>query len=569
MMPPINLWRINMMVMSAIMVHCVHGIDNPRSRRTLSIVAAFRSPRGPLERRKVVDEPPHSINAGVGMGRTIHHSWKYAIRGIGGLCAVASSSSTGWINPDLLIYRDAPIRFGGGGGGRGDGNNIVRDEDGDTKVMYPSPSVVERLLIRDRLVYVKRDDSLHLPNSNVCGNKGRKFLFLNDMPISDFPDVIVSYGGPQSNAMVALAAIVSSKNAATRASAGVSNSPWEGDGDRLRPTGSDVGKVIDRDFRTLDVSEDDRVGWDVDEDVDEDGCISTSTVRSSSIAPPAKRFVYYTKTMPRYLRKNPSGNLLRAMALGMEIRTLSHDAYTELFGGLHGGSALAPADLDPPVPGKSLWIPQGGACGIAMPGSDALALEIIDFWSTNGRGMPLAVCVPGGTCTTALLLHRSMCRILERRRSGGEEGISLDIRVVVIPCVGDDEYATRQMMSLDRIVGGKGRIEDMPYVLRPRTDIEYGSARRRTRGYFTFGEPAKAILQTFDEMNEHGLFLDLLYGAPAFSLLLQHWTSRASDCPIAGRQVMYVHSGGLEGISSQLTRYKHKGLVGARTIQTS
>jgi 1-aminocyclopropane-1-carboxylate deaminase/D-cysteine desulfhydrase-like pyridoxal-dependent ACC family enzyme len=145
----------------------------------------------------------------------------------------------------------------------------------------------------------------------------------------------------------------------------------------------------------------------------------------------------------------------------------------------------------------------------------------------------------------------------------------LDIRVVVIPCVGDDEYAMRQMISLDRSVGGRGRTEDMPHVLRPRADVEYGSARRRSGGYFTFGEPARAILDTFDEMNESGLYLDLLYGAPAFSLLLQHWTSRSSDCPIAGRQIMYVHSGGLEGIASQLTRYKHKGLIDAGTIQIS
>eukprot|EP00585_Thalassiosira_rotula_P019968 CAMPEP_0196202796 /NCGR_PEP_ID=MMETSP0912-20130531/5473_1 /TAXON_ID=49265 /ORGANISM="Thalassiosira rotula, Strain GSO102" /LENGTH=138 /DNA_ID=CAMNT_0041476765 /DNA_START=30 /DNA_END=446 /DNA_ORIENTATION=+ len=138
-------------------------------------------------------------------------------------------------------------------------------------------------------------------------------------------------------------------------------------------------------------------------------------------------------------------------------------------------------------------------------------------------------------------------------------------------------------MSLDRSVGGNGRAEDVPVVLKPRSDVEYGTARRRSKGYFTFGEPAKALLETYDEMNECGLFLDLLYGAPAWSLLLQHWRTRYdgnnnnnnnndhgnSDCPIAGRQVMYVHSGGLEGIASQLTRYKHKGLIDARTIQLS
>ena len=143
----------------------------------------------------------------------------------------------------------------------------------------------------------------------------------------------------------------------------------------------------------------------------------------------------------------------------------------------------------------------------------------------------------------------------------------LDIRVVVIPCVGDDEYAMRQMISLDKTVGGSGDPRDMPWILRPRTDVEYGSARRKSGGYFTFGQPAAAILETFDEMNEEGLNLDLVYGAPAFSLLLQHWKVRDDpNCPIAGRQIMYVHSGGLEGISSQMTRYKHNGLISGREI---
>jgi 1-aminocyclopropane-1-carboxylate deaminase len=512
-------------------------------------VAAFQSPRCSRERKVERRPPPPSTSEW-------NPNYCKTTRRTGRICLAAS---TGWINSDTLIFQDTirdgvdEITVGGGG------NNM--DEDGDTKVIYPSPSAVERLLIRDRLVYVKRDDALHLPCSNISGNKGRKFLSLNNIPALDFPDAIVSYGGPQSNAMVALAAIVSSKNAVLRSRG--QNPPEEVN----RLTGMDG----DYAFRQLDVSEDDIL----DQDKSESGYISQmvpsssskETIRSATTAP-VKRFVYYTKTMPRYLRKNPNGNLLRAMALGMEIRTLSPDEYNDLFGGMHGGSVLAPADLDPPDPGRSLWVPQGGACGIARPGSDALAGEIVDFWSANGRGMPLAVCVPGGTCTTALLLHRSIDSILERRRAEKRE--SLDIRVVVIPCVGDDEYAMRQMMSLNRSVGEKkGRGEDMPWVLKPRTDIEYGSARRRSKGYFTFGEPAKAIIQTFDEMNEHGLFLDLLYGAPALSLLLQHWTSRASDCPIAGRQVMYVHSGGLEGIASQLTRYKHKGLIDARTSQIS
>ena len=431
-----------------------------------------------------------------------YHSTKRVCR----FCAV----STGWITHETLnLGFHATIGCGV------IGNNIICEE---TKVMSPTPSSVERLLIRDRLVYIKRDDALHLPYSNISGNKGRKFLSLNNIPALDFPDVIVSYGGPQSNAMVALAAIVSSKNA-------------------LLHNGQ---KPLDKDKEEIDYMMEPGIE-------------------------PIKRFVYYTKKIPRYLRQNPNGNLLRAMALGMDIRTLSHDKYDNLFGGLHGGSVMAPADLDPPLPGRSLWIPQGGACSIAKPGIDVLANEIVDFWSTNGKGMPLSVCLPGGTCTTALLLHRSIDSILKQWQK--EEKDVLDIRVVVIPCVGDDEYAMRQMTSLNKSISGeKGRVEDMPWILKPRMD---GSARRRSTGYFTFGEPSKAIIDTFDEMNEeYGLFLDLLYGAPAFNLLLQHWSLRDA-CPIAGRQIMYIHSGGLEGVASQLTRYKHKGLIDTRTIQIS
>ena len=307
----------------------------------------------------------------------------------------SSSSSTGWINPDTLLFRDATIRDyrgttdgtnavggglgggggGGGGGGDDDDDNVVYDGDdnnSDAKVMYPASSPIERLLVRDRLVYVKRDDALHLPGSNVCGNKGRKFLSLDGIPPSDFPDAIVSYGGPQSNAMVALAAIVNSKNNAPPSPASSSSADVEGEEKKK------------------------------------------------------KRFVYYTKTMPRYLRKNPTGNLLRATALGMEVRTLPHGEYAGLFGGLHGGSALAPADLDPPAPGRSLWMPQGGAlCAIAKAGCDDLANEIIDYWDARGGGgAPLAVCVPGGTCTTALLL------------GGGGGGGGVVVVVVVVGYTG-------------------------------------------------------------------------------------------------------------------------------------
>jgi len=207
-----------------------------------------------------------------------------------------------------------------------------------------------------------------------------------------------------------------------------------------------------------------------------------------------------------------------------------------------------------------------------------MAQEIIDYWAVQGRGLPLSVCVPGGTCTTAMLLSREIESILNGGSKHDTSSKPLDIQVVVIPCVGDDLYAKRQMENLNMIIEsptGATYPISLPKILLPRKVEGKGKA---SSGYFVFGEPASPILETFLEMKEeYGVYLDLLYGSPAWTLLLQKWNSdlynkqitNDDDCPLKGRQIMYVHSGGLEGISSQLTRYKHKGLVDSREIQPS
>lgn len=96
--------------------------------------------------------------------------------------------------------------------------------------------------------------------------------------------------------------------------------------------------------------------------------------------------------------------------------------------------------------------------------------------------------------------------------------------------------------------------------------------------YFTFGEPHIDILNTFREFQEeHGIILDLLYGAPAWTVMLRHFgpsrVGRSAEqpfdpaSPLDGRTVMYVHSGGIEGINTQLLRYKYKNLVSLDEIQ--
>ena len=67
---------------------------------------------------------------------------------------------------------------------------------------------------------------------------------------------------------------------------------------------------------------------------------------------------------------------------------------------------------------------------------------------------------------------------------------------------------------------------------------------------------------------ESGLYLDLLYGARAWEVLLSRWDSlpRVMDPEMNGAQLMYLPCGGLEGISSQLNRYRHAGLIDAKEV---
>ena len=86
--------------------------------------------------------------------------------------------------------------------------------DGESATPRHEPSPVDRIKVRGKPIYVKRDDKLQLGNESVhiSGNKARKMLALYLLNSKDFPSAVVSYGGIQSNAMLALATGVHLKN---------------------------------------------------------------------------------------------------------------------------------------------------------------------------------------------------------------------------------------------------------------------------------------------------------------------------------------------------------------------
>jgi hypothetical protein len=192
----------------------------------------------------------------------------------------------------------------------------------DLKLRATKPSPVEERMIRNRRVFIKRDDLLRLHGSQVSGNKARKMLAMNEIPSDEFPECLVSYGGPQSNSMLALAAVVNYKN-------------------RELLLGDDEDKDPDPAAK-LALSKEPSAAVSVD----------TSTTTPTR----EKRFVYYTKKLPRFLRNQPSGNLFRALTLGMELVECTHQEYSDLFDSDWGGSPEPPLGLSPPVLGNSMWV---------------------------------------------------------------------------------------------------------------------------------------------------------------------------------------------------------------------
>jgi hypothetical protein len=206
---------------------------------------------------------------------------------------------------------------------------------------------VEAVLVRDRLIYLKRDDLLRLPHSYVSGNKARKLYTLNQIPPDQFPDCIVSHGGPQSNAMLALAAIVYSKNVQLQ------------NGDSALQT-IKVDDIIHEELHLL-----------LNNNFSSHRVESTAYAFDKKLpidsllpADRKKRFIYYTKKLPKTLRNQPNGNLFRARLLGIEMVELDPKVYDDWFGSEWGGRSEPPPALPPPNPGNSAWVSRRKMCQI-------------------------------------------------------------------------------------------------------------------------------------------------------------------------------------------------------------
>mmetsp|Transcript_44241 Transcript_44241/g.110020 ORF Transcript_44241/g.110020 Transcript_44241/m.110020 type:complete len:420 (+) Transcript_44241:39-1298(+) len=337
-----------------------------------------------------------------------------------------------------------------------------------TAVLIATPRL-ERVAVGALRLWVLRDDESVL-SPGVRGNKARKFAALpTDAPLA-------SYGGAQSNAAAALAALAAARSLP---------------------------------------------------------------------------FTYYLNgAAPRHLREAPLGNYAALLSRGAELVELPRPD-----GGYAALRAYAedPASAPRPhflVAGVRL-VPQGGACAWAEAGFAPLGarLDCVARELRAATGARTVALVGAGTGASALFLARHT-----------------DVPVVALPCAMGAKALRTELLALSArapAAGGGGSAR-LPLVL----EEPAGPPVR-------FGGLEPRALDAWRLSRASGLFVDLLYGAPALAQLLAaggEAVVRAllldnGDDAEGPLELVWVHTGGLEGVPSQLGRYARLGLATATELE--
>ncbi len=207
-----------------------------------------------------------------------------------------------------------------------------------------------------------------------------------------------------------------------------------------------------------------------------------------------KNFHYYTKTLPKYLKDNPTANF--KYALNNQMKIIEIDDFEKI-----------------KLNSKTLLIKQGGAEEFAEYGVKILAKEIEEFTIKNHLN-ELSIFLPSGTGTTALYLQKH-----------------IKYKVYTTPCVGDSEYLKKQFLELEK----DEKIH--PIILNLDKKYHFGKL------YLEFFEIYKELL------NETEIEFDLLYD-PKGWLVLDKFKKELN------KNILYIHCGGVIGNESMIERYK-------------
>ncbi|MES0491333.1 MAG: hypothetical protein ABUK01_15170 [Leptospirales bacterium] len=223
-------------------------------------------------------------------------------------------------------------------------------------------------------------------------------------------------------------------------------------------------------------------------------------------------FVYYTKTLPKWLQDKPIGNLAFALHNAMNLHTKSAVDYNDIIE--HLKRNLKSELIEP----GTLVIPQGGACSLSEPGIKILADEIQSFIEKK-KMKNLAVVLSAGTGTTAYYLQKHLPKQC----------------VYTVPCVGSVDYLLEQFLSY-------GPPKHNPEIIIPKTPVH-------------FAHPSKKIYDMYTTLLHASIEFDLLYDTIAW-LAVKNNQKLFDD-----KTVIFVHSGGVQANATQIQRYKRAGLL--------
>ncbi|MCW8838511.1 MAG: 1-aminocyclopropane-1-carboxylate deaminase [Thiovulaceae bacterium] len=211
-------------------------------------------------------------------------------------------------------------------------------------------------------------------------------------------------------------------------------------------------------------------------------------------------FIYYTKPLSTSQKQQQVGNYFEAIKLGMNHIEIDNNRYKQEI-----------ADIRFNLDEKTYIVDQGGAVNEAEEGLKALADEIRE---QNIEVKSLAT--PSGTGTTALFLAKSLPEYI----------------IYTTPCVGDVEYLKMQMLSL------VDKLPENLVILKPKKKYHFAKL------YPNFLDIYKKVLDA-------GIEFDLLYSPSMWEALIEQ----------TDEDVLYIHSGGVTGNKSMLSRYLNKNYV--------
>ena len=205
-------------------------------------------------------------------------------------------------------------------------------------------------------------------------------------------------------------------------------------------------------------------------------------------------FIYYTNHIPKYLKKNPEGNYLKALQNGANIIETS-------FRGERLIKFVKSLKDD-----ETLIIEEGGRVKESEFGIKKLAEEVNEYALKHN----LKIFLPSGTGTTAYFLSKHV-----------------NVEVLTVPCVGNTDYLKKQFKWL-----GAGKI---PTILKPRKK-------------YHFGKLYPELYNLWNDLKNSGIEFDLLYDTIGWDTLLHYDLS----------DILYIHQGGLFGNITMIKRYERK-----------